>query len=894
VKVKFADPAALPDAVAGAGIVTFMFTDVEGSTRLWETEPARMRPAMTRHDAVVRAAVESNRGSVVKMTGDGIHAAFERPLDALLAALEVQLAMTEPVADATPLAVRCGLHSGDDERRDNDFFGPAVNRAARIMSAAHGGQLLLSQAVAERVSDALPAGVGLRDLGSVRLRDLTSPEHLYQVVHPQLRVEFPPLRSLASTPNNLAQQLNSFIGRERELAETRQKLATNRMLTLLGMGGIGKSRLSLQLAAEVLDDFPDGVWFVELAPLVDPRSVPQALASVLGVKEEAGRPVIEALLKYVRDKQLLVVLDNCEHVVHACADLAKQLLQAGPGVKVLTSSRDYLQIAGETTYHVPTLGAPDPRQRESLAALAGHEAVRLFIDRVTAARPDFVLTEQNATAVTDICHQLDGIPLAIELAAARARALSVENIAARLNDRFRLLVTGDRTVLPRQRTLRALIDWSYDLLAERERAVFQRLSVFAGGWTLEAAEAVCVGGIIESSDVLDLQTQLVEKSLVVMEASGERYRMLDTVRAYAREKLASTDDDAAACSRHLDYFLAFAEAARPKLLGEQQSLWLMRIDLDRENLMAAHAWCDRAENGADTGLRLSFALKAYCLFSGLLDLGRRICTEAVQRPGARARTIARCRGLCDAGQFCCFTGHYAEALGLLEESLAIAREMGDQTRIAVVLQPLSMASVGLGELARARAYSEEAISLAREQGKPREIAAALIALAQIHRMDGRFDLAEPHYQEAVAIARSAGDRMSVGIGLLNLAMVDIGRGATSAAKAFLREAIELAQGYGMVAVGQSAIEVTCALCAQHGALTEAARFFGAAEAQAERAGLRRDVVDEAFVSPIVSRVSSALGAAAYAAAEAEGRALAYDEALRQAERWIQGLSDVMN
>jgi non-specific serine/threonine protein kinase len=377
-----------------------------------------------------------------------------------------------------------------------------------------------------------------------------------------------------------------------------------------------------------------------------------------------------------------------------------------------------------------------------------------------------------------------------------------------------------------------------------------------------------------------------------MEASGERYRMLDTVRAYAREKLAFADDDAGTCSRHLDYFVAFAEAARPQLFGEQQSQWLVRIDLDRENLMAAHAWCDRAENGADTGLRLSFALKAYCLFSGLLDLGRRLCIEAVQRPGAQARTIARCRGLCDAGQFCCFTGHYAEAVGLLDASLSIARELDDHARIAVVLQPLSMASVGLGDLARARACSEEAVTLARGQGKPREIAAALIALAQILRMDGRIDLAEPLYQEAVAIARTASDRMSVGIGLLNLAMVGIGRGATAAAQALLREAIGLAREQGMLAVGQSAIEVTCALCAQLGALTEAARFFGAAEAQAERAGLRRDAVDEAFLSPIVARVNAALGIAPFAAAEAEGRALAYDEALRQAQRWIERLSDV--
>ena len=335
-------------------------------------------------------------------------------------------------ADGLPLPLRCGLHAGIDERRDGDFYGRAVNRAARIMSAAHGGQMLLSKAVAEQVSGMLPEGVSLRDLGSVRLRDLSSPEHIYQLLHTKLRADFPALRSLEGMPNNLTQQLNSFIGRERELAEIKQMLASNRLVTLLGMGGIGKSRLSTQLAAEVLDDFPDGVWFVELAALTDADSVPQAVASVLGVKEEAGRPVVEALTKYVRDLQLLIILDNCEQVVHGCADLAKRLLQAGSRVKVLTSSRDYLQIAGETTYHVPTLSVPVQQEKIDVDSLVRHEAVRLFVDRAASARQGFSLSAKNAIAVVDICRRLDGIPLAIELAAARVRALSAEAIAARL------------------------------------------------------------------------------------------------------------------------------------------------------------------------------------------------------------------------------------------------------------------------------------------------------------------------------------------------------------------------------------------------------------------------------------------------------------------------------
>jgi predicted ATPase/class 3 adenylate cyclase len=885
-KEQLAQPAPLPDALTAPGVVTFMFTDVEGSTRLWETEPDRMRPAMARHDAIVRAAVEGNRGSVVKMTGDGIHAAFKRPLDALLAALEVELAMTITAADATPLAVRCGLHSGDDERRDNDFFGPAVNRAARIMGAAHGGQLLLSQSVAERVTDSLPAGAGLRDLGMVRLRDLTSPEHLYQVVHPQLRAEFPPLRSLATTPNNLAQQLNSFIGRERELAETRQRLAANRMLTLLGMGGIGKSRLSLQLAAEVLDDFPDGVWFVELAPLVDPRSVPQALASVLGVKEEAGRPVIEALLKYVRDKQLLVVLDNCEHVVHACADLAKQLMQAGPSVKVLTSSRDYLQIAGETTYHVPTLTAPDPRKKEPLAALAAHEAVRLFIDRVTAARPDFVLTEQNAAAVTDICHRLDGIPLAIELAAARARALSVENIAARLNDRFKLLVTGDRTVLPRQRTLRALIDWSYDLLDERERAVFQRLSVFAGGWTLEAAEAVCAGGIIEGTDVLDLQAQLVEKSLVVMEASGDRYRMLDTVQAYALEKMRASADETATRDRHRDAFVSLAERARSELFGPAQGAWLELLDRELENLMSAHAWCDFGESGAQIGLKLVFLLRPYWSTRGLLVLGHQTAVEALSRLGARPRTLARYRTLFEAGLICNFMGKYEEAKTYLTECLEIVRELGETERVARVLLPLGWACLGQGDLQAAREHYGEAVDQAKRLGNKRELVAATNALAQLYRVEGELQEAEQLCKSVIAMARELGDQESVAIGLLNLAMVLLGRGSREGVRGLLHEVLAIAEGVGSKPAGISLLEVCAGVGASDHDWSRAVRFFGAAEAEAERTGLRRDPTDEAFLAPLVDEARKSLGAQAFSELEKAARLLSYEEAISEARAWL--------
>ena len=416
-----------------SAITTFLFTDIEGSSQLWERDPERMRLALARHDAIARQAVEGNHGVVVKMSGDGVHAAFDDPVDALVAALAIQTGLADPAATAgIVMRVRAGLHAGRAERRDNDFFGSVVNRAARISNAAHGGQILLSHAVATLVSGRLPDGVTLRELGPMRLRDLASPERVHQVMHAALREKFPALRTLEATPNNLAQQLTTFVGRKRELDEVRALLRSTRLLTLSGAGGIGKTRLSLQLAAEVMDDFPDGVWFVELAPLSDPRLVPQSVAIVLGVKEEAGHPVIEALVKYAKERRLLLVLDNCEHLVQACAELVTQLLQSGPHLRILASSREALRVAGEAIFPVPALAVPAPGKTVTLPAMTQYEAVLLFVDRAVAAQPTFHLTEQNVSAVADICQRLDGIPLALELAAARVRALSVETIAARL------------------------------------------------------------------------------------------------------------------------------------------------------------------------------------------------------------------------------------------------------------------------------------------------------------------------------------------------------------------------------------------------------------------------------------------------------------------------------
>ncbi len=846
-----------------------------------------MPSALARHDALVRTAIEGRRGVVVKMTGDGVYAVFEDPLDAVNAALDLQQALDDPAAtEELPLRVRCGMHAGLVERRDDDYFGSPVNRAARIMGTAHGGQVLLSRAVADLVSDRLPEGVRLRDLGSVRLRDLASPERIYQVVHPLLRRDFPALRSLEATPNNLREQVTTFVGREREIAEVRDLLSGTRLLTLCGMGGLGKTRLSLQVAAEVVNDYPDGVWFVEFAPLTDEHLVPQAVAHVLGVKEEVGRPVIEALVRYVKGCRLLLILDNCEHLVRACAELATQLLQAGPNVKVLASSREGLRVGGETTYLVPGLAVPEPDRRMSLDALSQYEAVSLFVDRAAAAQAQFRLTARNAVAVADICRRLDGIPLAIELAAARLRGLSVENIAARLEDRFRLLAGGDRTALPRQQTLRALIDWSYDLLTESERILFRRLAVFAGSWPLEAAEATCAGGEIAEREVLDLLTRLVGKSLVVMDSETGRYRLLETVRQYAQERLVEHGEEAAIRSRHLAFYIDLAERARPELLGPQQGEWLARLDLERENLLSAHAWCGGDERAGEMGLQLVTAIKQYFHRRGLLGLAQRVTTEALAHVGAQKRDANRSRALFSLGQVQMLMGQYAKARPFLEESLAIGREFGDRQRVAAALQPLGLVLAGQGDLNAARKCFDEAIVLAQEIGNTREFATALNNRAQLHRLQGEFDAAQRLYEQVLAVVRDLGDHENVAIALLNLAMIEIGRGVTDPAQSMLLDALAIAAETGSKPASQSVVEVSAGLAAARGEWERAARSFGAAESHAALAGFQRDAADEAFLGPLIQKARAMLPSRQFDAAEAAGRALSLEVALAEARSWL--------
>ncbi len=779
-------PAAPP-----TGTVTFLFTDIEGSSRLWEQQPDAMRPALARHDALIRSSVEQHHGYVVKTTGDGIHAAFATAPQALAAVLSAQRALwDEPWGPQIPISVRMGLHTGSAEGRDGDYYGGALNRAARLMAAGHGGQVLLSAATQELARDHLPDGASLRDLGEHRFKDLGRSEQVFQLLHPALPAEFPPLKSLdnPALPNNLPQQTTSFIGREKQVEEVKDLLGRTRLLTLTGAGGSGKTRLSLQAAADLLDGEGDGVWLVELAALADPALVPQAVADVLGVKEQSGKAIQASLVEWLRPKRLLLILDNCEHLVSACASLAAGLLRACPDVHLLASSREALNVSGEQAYRVPSLSLPDPKQTQTAESLSRYEAVRLFTARAKAVRPAFIVTDANAPAVAGICRRLDGIPLAIEMAAARVRALSVEEINVRMDRQFHLLTGGTRTALPRQQTLRALIDWSYDLLTGNEKALLRRLSVFAGGWTLSAAERVCSGEGVEDSEVLDLLTGLVDKSLVVYEEGDDdvgRYRLLETVRQYARDRLKESGETEAVCSRSASWFLGLAEEAEPHLTGAEQASWLRRLETEHDNLRASLSWheqtSEQSAGDAEDGLRFAGALWRFWWVRGHYSEGRqwlgqalaRATTEAGGRDGATGREASsgRAKALNGAGYLASQQGDAAAARALLEESLTLHRRLGDQWGIAFSINTLGDIAIGQGDHVGGRALLEKGLTLRRQVGDRWGIAYSLSILGDVATFQGDLARARALYEESLAIRRQMGHQTGIAYALFGLGRV---------------------------------------------------------------------------------------------------------------------------
>lgn len=779
------------------GTVTFLFADIEGSTNLVQALGDRSFAALLAdHRRLFRAAIKRHGGQEIDAHGDEFFVAFQHTKDGVLAAVAVQQAIaSHPWPAGIPVRVRIGLHTGEPYRTGNAYVGLGVHRVARICAAGHGSQILLSQTTAALVKDDLPAAVTLRDLGEHRLKDLQSPERVYQLLHPELPAAFPPLKSLEVLPNNLPVQLTSFIGREREMVEVKRLLDATHLLTLTGMGGSGKTRLALQLAADLLEGFADGVWLVELAALSDPTLVPQTAAAALGVREEPGRAPLVTMLDFLRPKEMLLILDNCEHLTAACAELVTALLRAGPRLKVLATSRERLGITGEASYTVPPLAVPDIRRAASAEKAIRFEAVRLFVERAALSQPGFSLTDENAPAVTQICRALDGIPLAIELAAARVNVLSVAQIAQRLDDRFQLLRGGSRTALPRQQTLQATMDWSYDLLPPKERVLFQRLSVFAGGFALEAAEAICTGEDVDSGEALDLLTHLIDKSLVVVDQQGKavRYRLLDTVKAYAHARLMESGEERGLQSRFRQWYLHLAERVEPMLSGSDER-WLDRLEAEHDNLrVALEGFLKNGEGEA--ALRLSAALFRFWHVRGYWTEGRRwLETALADSPGApvglRAKALSR------AGSLAQSQGDYGRAHTLSEQSLAIQRELGDKHGILVSLNTLGNIAYHQGDYAAAREIHEESLAYGRDVGDKVGVATSLLNLAVVADHQGAYREAASLCSESLSIFRELGDKRGAAAALNLLGIIASDQGDYATAHQYYEESVVLHRELG--------------------------------------------------------------------------------------------------
>ena len=911
-----------------SGTITFLCTDIVGSTQLWEQHPDAMRRALARHDTLLRETITAHDGIVFKSGGDGVYAAFPRAPDALVAAIAAQQALlAEPWEVAGPLHVRMVLHTGVAEERDGDYFGPPLNRAARLLAVGYGSQILLSRATQELVCDTLPPDVTLQDLGTHRLKDLTRPEQIFQVVAPNLPVDFPPLRTLDTRPHNLPAQLTPLIGRTAEVAAVCNRLRHPdvRLLTLTGSGGAGKTRLALQVAAELLDGFTDGVWFIDLAPITDPSLVASTIAQMLRVQETGDQPLVERLKAYLKSKQLLLVLDNFEQIVDA-APLVEELLVAASRLKVLITSRSVLRVYGEHEFVVPPLAVPDPARLPPLDRLSQYDAVRLFIERAQAVKADFTVTNTNAPAVAEICVRLDGLPLAIELAAARSKLMAPDALLARLTNRLQVLTGGARTQSARQQTLRNTIDWSYDLLDADEQRLFARLAVFVGGCTEEAVEAVCNARSYLPIDVVDAITALVNQSLLRKEEGpgGEpRFTMLETIREYALERLAESGEDEAIRQLHAKYYLALAEAAEQQLWGPKQVIWLKRLDMEYDNLRAALTWSQTTESGAEAGLRLVAAVCTFCEIRTYTSELEKWLTAALAQSKTATATMWRAKALLAAGNLAHYyrndyTGaytcieesltisqglgdkkgsanslsamgylamtqdDYGRAMALYKDSQMIYRELGDKTGTIMVIDSLGILEMKRGDYERAIALFEEGLALKREQGHKGGIACSLINLGEAARAQGNYGRAMALYEESVPLFREVGDKYGIAAALNNLGFVAEEQGDYEQAATLQRESLAQFCEIGEKRPIASCLVGLAGVARGQGQSDQAVRLCGAVEALLESSCIHLASADQIEYDRTLAATRIHLDEVTFAAAWTEGRAMTVEQAIAEA------------
>jgi predicted ATPase/class 3 adenylate cyclase len=800
--------------------VTFLFSDIEGSTERWERDPGAMAAALARHNELLRNAIETHGGHVFKVMGDAFCAVFATVPDATAAALGAQRALLgEDFSAVGGIRVRIALHTGHAHEREGDYFGPTLNRIARLVSIGHGGQILISGPSAALLQDAVPSESVLRDLGAHRLKDLARPEHVYQLAAPDLLDKFPPLRSVDSFPNNLPQQLTSFVGRADAVAEIKDLLKQHRLVTLVGAGGAGKTRCAIQTGAELLDRFGDGVWMVELAPISDPSLVVTTIAAVLGVREVRGEDLLATLVMHLEQRQLLLLLDSCEHLIDETRRIAAAILRACAGVSILTTSREALGIAGEHVFQMPSLEM--------------QAAVELFVDRARAIDAHFELTDENAQFVTEICRRLDGIPFAIELAAARIKLLSPRQLTQKLHERFRLLTAGYKSALPRHQTLRATIDWSYDLLDEHLRALFRKLSVFVGGWTLEAVVPVCADECDEW-EALERLSSLVDKSLVVVESLGDerRYDMLSSIREYARERLADAHESEATATNHAHFYATFVHSLTPLVPDLEDAKWQRLLATELDNVRAAIDWAIFQEHDPQAGLKLLADLEwpelivtphealrwyeaavaaesampndlvyarvlRHCVILGWLT-GR--ATAQREQLALRAVEVARrsgdldeiARALGNLGAIYAIAGRFEETEQRFVEAYASPERL---SRLAAnaVLRMWAVSNLQSGDLERARRRFSEVARLERPGSEAH--ASALLNLGELEYAAGDVEAARHAARQAKESYASL-NSVYTALVLSNLAAYAMEAGDLDEARVSLREALELQQVAG--------------------------------------------------------------------------------------------------
>ena len=901
--------------VLPTGTVTFLLTDVEGSTAAWESAPEAMAKAIDRHYEILADVVGRHRGvrPVEQGEGDSVVGAFSRAIDAVAAALEAQLRFgEEPWPEGAALAVRMALHTGDAQLRDAfNYFGPVVIRCARLRALAHGGQVLATGAVHDVLGNALPADTSWSDLGEHRLKDLNRPERVFQLVHPLLRDAFPALCGLDATPNNLPAQVSSFIGRERELAAVQDLLAEHRLLTLTGTGGSGKTRLALQTAADCIDRHPGGAWYVELAALADVGSVVEQVAAAVGAVDDGTKDLVDVVCERIDDGAtgpVLLVLDNCEHLLDGVAPVVTTLLQRCPALTVLATSRQPLSVPGEVSWRVPSMALPDTAVAIPLDRVGACDAVRLFADRATRCRPDFVLGESNTEAVLRICRRLDGIPLAIELAAARVRQMGVDEIERGLEDRFRLLTGGGRALLPRQQTLAASVDWSHDLLDAEEQSVFRRLASFAGPFSVDAAASV-----LDDPFAGAVLADLVDRSLVQLDdqPSGTRYRYLETVKAYARDRLRAAEERDATNDRHARYHVTLAEQAEPRIRASENQAWLVELDRSQDDLRAALRWT--ADTGdVETVLRLVVALGPYWHARGQGPTAQAWYEDAIRLGGDPVLTGK-------AAWASAYIALYANDLDLAVERASLALELaeaaGDDSTTGRAVDTLSSIrqysdpagaepgfhrAVALAQVSDDRwcetdavqklgysgayrdrwdeaiAYGERSRKLAEELGNPFFLSWASFIVGDAALRRGDVDTARGEIVDAIRFADAVGEPMTVGCVGTMAAMVELLVGDAGAAGAAIAATVARL-GDGDHGLADAMVAATSGVLAlHHGDASTAIAYLGAVVGQLRSMGI---AFPTSFFLPYLAEAHVAAGALDDATA-AVGDLAAIDEVLQ--------------